>query len=92
MMMALLMLMLTNTMVRVTMMMVNMSMMKVMISHLALWPTRSIICLDAFTFNATLDAMMRRAFDDYGRHIGEEDGNVEDGDQDDVAVEYDDTT
>ena len=64
MMMALLMLMLTNMM-----MMVNMSMMKVMISHLALWPTRSIICLDAFTFNATLDAMMRRAFDDNGRHI-----------------------
>ena len=81
MMMALLMLMLTNMM-----MMVNMSMMKVMISHLALWPTRSIICLDAFTFNATLDAMMRRAFDDNGRHI--DDG----GDQDDVDVEYDDTT
>ena len=86
MMMALLMLMLTNIMVRVTMMMVKMTMMKVMISHLALWPTRSIICLDAFTFNATLDAMMRRAFDDNGRHI--DDG----GDQDDVDVEYDDTT
>ena len=81
MMVALLMLMLTNIM-----MMVNMTMMKVMISHLALWPTRSIICLDAFTFNATLDAMMRRAFDDNGRHI--DDG----GDQDDVDVEYDDTT
>ena len=81
MMMALLMLMLTNMM-----MMVNMSMMKVMISHLALWPTRSIICLDAFTFNATLDAMMRRAFDDNGRHIDYG------GDQDDVDVEYDDTT
>ena len=81
MMMALLMLMLTNMM-----MMVNMSMMKVMISHLALWPTRSIICLDAFTFNATLDAMMRRAFDDNGRHIDD------DVDQDDVDVEYEDTT
>ena len=67
-------------------MMVNMSMMKVMISHLALWPTRSIICLDAFTFNATLDAMMRRAFDDNGRHIDD------DVDQDDVDVEYEDTT
>ena len=87
MMMTLMMLMLTNMMVRVTMMMVNMTMMKVMISHLALWPTRSIICLDAFTFNATLDAMMRRAFDDNGRHI--DDGGDQD---DDVDVEYDDTT